>query len=171
MAGEFSADDVLRVAEKMERNAVKFYRKAAGICDDPKIGRVFVDLARWERQHARVFSDMRERLSEEVSWSDKARRNPDLARFILDVLEPSAVEPPLPLVFGDHDNPPSELVDKSTKVDVLKAALQKEKDTITYFTRLQAIVPGHHNTEAIKAVIREEERHVKILMQSLEQVL
>ncbi|MBN1508171.1 MAG: ferritin family protein [Sedimentisphaerales bacterium] len=170
MAREFSADDVLKVAEKMERNAVKFYRKAAGICDDPKIGKVFVDLARWERRHARVFADMREGLSD-VSWSDKARQNPDLARFILDVLEPSEVEPPLPLVFGDRENPPSKLVGKPTKVDVLKVALQKEKDTIAYFTRLQALVPGPGNAQAIEAVVREEERHVKILMQSLEQVL
>jgi rubrerythrin len=170
MDREFSADEVLEIAERMERNAVKFYRKAAGICDDPKISKTFVDPARWERQHARIFADMREGLSD-VSWTDKARQSPDLARFILDVLEPSPVESPLPLVFGDRENPPDALIGNPTKADVLKTAIQKEKDAISYFTRLQGFVPGHHNAQAIEAVIREEERHMKILVQSLGQAL
>jgi rubrerythrin len=170
MAKEYNAADVLEIAERMERNAVKFYRRAAGMCDDPKISRIFVDLARWERQHVRVFVDMKEGLSD-VRRIDKTRQNPDLARFILDILEPSPVESPLPLVFVDRESPPAGLVGKPTKVDVLRTAIQKEKDAIAYFTRLQGFVPGHHNTQVIKTVIDEEKRHMKILAQSLEQTL
>jgi hypothetical protein len=57
------------------------------------------------------------------------------------------------------------------KVGSLRTAIQKEKDTISYYVSLKEFVPGHHNVQVVKAIIREEERHVKILMESLEQTL
>jgi rubrerythrin len=168
MAKELTAGQVLEVAERMERNAVRFYRKAAGTCDDSKISRLFVDLARWERQHVRVFTEMRERLSESGDLAG-AGQNRRFGRFVLDVTDESPTEPPLPLVFGDRERPSDELAGCRTKAEVLKMAIQKEKDTISYFTSLQGLVPGCHNAHVIGEVIHEEERHMKILTQSLEQ--
>lgn len=163
MAREFGAHEVLEVAERMERNAVKFYRKAAGFCDDPKICRLFVDLARWEREHVRVFAQMKEDLSQ-----GRAGQGLEFGRFELDLMDESPVESPIPLAFGDRESLPGDLADGWTKAEVLRTAIQKEKDTISYFTNLQEFVPGHHNAQVIKALIREEKRHMKILAQSLE---
>jgi rubrerythrin len=161
MAREFGANEVLEVAERMERNAVKFYRKAAGFCDDPTMSRLFIDLARWERQHVRVFADMRDQLPGQ-NW--------DAGRYVLDLDDRFPTESPLPLVFGDSEYPSGKLVDDATKAEVLRTAIQKEKDTISYYTGLKQFIPGHHNIEVVKAVIREEKRHVKILLQSLERI-
>ncbi len=168
MARKFGANEVLEVAERMERNAVKFYRKAAGVCADPKICRLFVDLARWEREHVRVFSEMKKSLSDFNGFS-RAGQGPEFGRFELDLMDDSPIESPIPLAFGDHEYPSGELAGGWTKAEVLRTAIQKEKDTISFFTNLKEFVPGHHNTQVIKALIREEERHVKILSQSLEQ--
>ena len=161
MAKEFGVDEVLEVAERMERNAVKFYRKAAGLCDDPKISRLFIDLARWERQHARVFTDMRDRLPG-PNWQP--------GRYVLDLDDRFPTESPLPLVFSDNEYPLNGLVGGPTKAEVLRTAIQKEKDTITYYMGLKEFILGHHNIQVVKAVIREENQHVRILMQSLEQI-
>jgi len=169
MARKLSADQVLEVAEQMERSAVKFYRRAAGVCDDPKVCRLFVDLARWERQHVRVFSEMRSRLSG-PSKSSPGGQNRELGRFVLEQMDQSPPKPALPPIFGDCEYPSNDLVGGWTKVMVLKTAIQKEKDTISYFTSLKNLIPGRHNIRVIKAVICEEERHMKILVQSLEQV-
>jgi len=168
MAKALSVDQVLEVAERMERNAVKFYRRAAGLCDDTKVCRLFVSLARWERQHVQVFTEMRQRLS----GPDEARQagqNRELGRIVLDADDPSPAEPPLPTVFGGREGSPDELVGVCTKAEVLRMAIQKEKDTISYFASLKEFIPGHHDAEVIKTLIGEEERHVKILVQSLEQ--
>jgi len=162
MAKKFGAREVLEVAERMERNAIKFYRKAAGICDDPAMGKLFTDLARWERQHVRAFADMRGHLPE-PNWEP--------GRYVLDPDDQSPAQSPLPLAFGDSEHPSNELVDKPTRVEVLRTAIRKEKDTISYYVGLKKFIPGHHNVQVVKAIIREERRHVKILTQSLEQAL
>jgi len=161
MAEEFGASEVLEVAERMERNAVKFYRKAAGACDDPTLSRLFTDLARWERQHVRMFADMRNRLAE-PNW--------DGGRYILDPDDQPPTQSPVPLVFGESEHPGKELVDGPTKAEVLRTAIQKEKDTIAYYNGLKEFVLGDHNIQVVKAIIREERRHSKILLQSLEHV-
>ena len=159
MATQPTADDVLKVAEKMERDAARFYRRAAGTCDDPKLCKLYVELARWERQHVLVFADMREHLSE---------RSADSGRFTLDEADQSSTELPLPLVFDGHDSRMADRSDGQTKADVLRIAIRKEEDTISYYAGLKKFGLGHNDTQVIKAMIREEEQHVRILTQSLE---
>jgi len=65
MARELTGYEVLDIAEKMERSAAGFYRRAAGLCDDPKITKLFSDLAQWEKRHIEVFAQMKQRLSEQ----------------------------------------------------------------------------------------------------------
>lgn len=161
MAGELNAYEVLDIAEAMERSAAKFYRKAAGLCDDSKLCKLFAELAQWEKRHVRTFAKMKEHLSQQ---SEKP------GGLELEDVKRSSTRPPTPLVFGKADDPANELSGHPTKPDVLKMAIRKEKDTIAYYTSLREFVLGHDNTQVIKGIIQEEERHVRILAQSLEQV-
>jgi len=160
MAKQPTADDVLKVAEKMEREAGRFYRRAAGTCDDPKLCKLYVELARWERQHVQIFADMREHLAE---------RSRNSGRFNLDETDQSSTELPLPLVFDDRGSRSAGRADAQSKADVLRAAIRKEEDTISYYTGLEHFGLGHNDTQVIKAMIREEQQHVRILTQALEQ--
>ena len=160
MTRELTAYEVLEMAERMERNAAKFYRKAAGMCDDPRICRLFSELARWENRHVQVFAEMKEHLSERM-W--------ELGHFESDRVDVSQAWT-RPAVFGDHDVPSQEMVGGQTKADILRMALQKEKDAIAYYTSLSEFVLGEGNVEMIENIIREEDRHVRILTQSLEQI-
>jgi len=161
MASELNGYQVLEIAEKMERNAAKFYRKAAGLCDDPKLCKLFAELAQWEKRHVQVFAEMRERLSEHT-W--------ELGYFELDRAAPAVTEPPLPPVFGDHDDPSKELTAGTSRTDVLRMAIRKEKDSIRYYNAMKEFVLGINDVEVIRLIIREEKRHVAILTQSLEQI-
>jgi rubrerythrin len=53
--------------------------------------------------------------------------------------------------------------------DVLKRAIQKEKDSIVYYTGLKDFIPGRAGKHKIDDIIEEEMRHIRILIQSLEQ--
>ncbi len=73
-------------------------------------------------------------------------------------------------VFPDRADPEGDLTGRETKADVLRMAIQKEKDSIAYYTSLKEFVPGRRDVQAIKDIIDEEDRHVRILTQSLEQM-
>jgi rubrerythrin len=74
-----------------------------------------------------------------------------------------------PAVFHEHSDPRKELTGGETRTDVLKLALQKERYTIGYYTTLTEFALGPDNLQAIKSILQEEKRHVRILMQSLRQ--
>lgn len=159
MARELTVSEVLEIAEKMERDAARFYRRAAGMYHDAKISKLFADLAQWEKRHIQVFEEMKDHFSERT-WEG--------GRFDLDRVDAARLEVP-PAVFGDTSDPAKELTGRETRTDVLKLAIQKERQTIGYYTALTEFTLGQDNIEAVRAVIEEEKRHVRILVQSLRQ--
>ena len=72
-------------------------------------------------------------------------------------------------IFPDRADPKDDLTGRETKVDVLRMAIRKEKDSIAYYTSLKEFIPGG-DVQTIKDIIAEEDRHVRILTQSLEQM-
>lgn len=161
MDAELSAFDVLEIAEKIERNGAKFYRRAAGLIKDPDISTLFVNLAQWESRHIEVFHQMRERLSDQ-RWEQG-----DLAPQRIGT--PDARVMAGLAVFGVQPNPADELSGNETKAEVLRMAIEKEKDSIVYYTGLKDFVVDKADKDLIDEVIEEEKKHVRILMQSLEQ--
>ncbi|MHC4072124.1 MAG: ferritin-like domain-containing protein [Planctomycetota bacterium] len=59
-----SVFDVFEIAEQIERNGAKFYRRAAEISDDPDAHKMFLRLAEWEVEHERIFAHMKKQLPE-----------------------------------------------------------------------------------------------------------
>jgi rubrerythrin len=159
MTRELTAFEVLEIAEKMERNAARFYRKAAGMYDDPAIGKLFSELAQWEKRHAQVFADMKDHFSEQA-W--------ERGRFALDRVGVSRFDVP-PAVFSEHSEPANELSGNETRADVLRLAIKKERYTIGYYVALTKFALGLDNVKVIKSILQEERKHVRILAQSLGQ--
>jgi rubrerythrin len=159
MARELTAFEVLKIAEAMERNAARFYRKAAGMYDDPALSKLFSELAQWEKRHVQVFADMKEQFPEQA-W-EQGSSDPER-------VDVSRLDAP-PLVFDEHSDPAKELSGKETRTEVFHVALKKERYTIGYYTSLTEFALGPENIEVIKSILEEERRHVRILVQSLRQ--
>ena len=158
---ELTGHEILEIAEKIERNGARFYRKAAVVCDDPEACRLFVKLARWEARHVEVFRKMREELAEQ-SW--------ELDRLAPDRLNGMDAQAMAGLaVFGIHAEPEDELSGHETREQILRMAIEKEKDSIVYYTGLKDFVPREADKDVIADIIQEEMKHVRILIQSLEQ--
>lgn len=158
---EMNGYEVLEIAERIERNGAKFYRRAATICSEPKISTLFVELGQWESQHIKVFKDMKER-SVEQKWEIG-----DLAPGRVGVTDARALAGLA--VFGIQPNPADELTGHETRADVLRLAIEKEKDSIVYYTGLKGFIPREQDRKVIEDIIQEEMKHVRILAQSLEQ--
>jgi rubrerythrin len=161
MADELTGLDVLAIAERMERNASGFYRRAAGLYDDPELSKLFSELAQWEKRHMEVFAEMKQRLSEgmcEIGQYGAERDSAPVARV------PAAV-------FADRVDPSGELTGREAKADVLRLAIEKEKEAIAYYTGLREFVLAAEDVGALEEILEEEARHVRILMQSLGQIV
>lgn len=160
MGVTFNAFEIFEIAEKIERNGVKFYRRAAELFDDSRTHNMFLQLADWETTHEKVFADMRNELS---------AQGPELRTFQLEnELLPDAQAMAGLAVFGIKPDPSDELTGEESITDILKSAIEKEKDSIVFYTGLKDFVPARAGKDKIDDIIREEMRHICILNQSLE---
>jgi rubrerythrin len=159
MTRELTAFEVLKIAEQMERNAARFYRKAAGMYNEPALSKLFSELAQWEKRHVQVFAEMKEQFPEQA-W-EQGISDPER-------VDVSQLEAP-PAVFDEHSDPAKELIGDETREEVFNRALKKERHTIGYYTSLTEFALGQENIKVIKSILQEEKKHVRILMQSLRQ--
>ena len=159
MADTFDACGVFEIAEQIERNGAKFYRRAAEIFDDDVICDTLRKLAGWETEHERIFAAMRERLS----GSDRISGYPKLEQI---VIAPKAMAGLA--VFGIRPDPRDELTGREGKDDVLRRALEKEKESIAFYEGLKGFAADNLGKGKIDDIIKEEMRHITILNGLLE---
>ena len=157
---EFNAFEVFEIAERIERSGAKFYRQAAELFDQMRIHNLLSDLAEWEIKHEEIFANMRKQLSEQ---SRELRTFKPEDNLLLDAQAMAGLA-----VFAINPETSSEFTGRETKKDVLEKAIQKEKDSIVYYTGLRNFIPARAGQDKIDDIIREEMHHIRILDQSLQ---
>jgi rubrerythrin len=160
MSRTFSATEVFEIAEQIERNGAVFYRKAAQRFRDSEAGGIFAKLADREVEHEAAFAALRKQLAKEPE---------ELSRFDSEDLPVDAKAMAGLSAFGINADATDELAGCKTQVDALKIALQKEKDTIVFYTGLKEFVPVAVAVKEIGNIIAEELRHVRIMIEALEE--
>jgi len=160
MTVTFNALEVFEIAEQIERNGTDFYIRAAELFNDPDICQMFLRLAEWEREHEMIFAGMKQQLSERSR--QKSASGPD------DLLPDPRIMAGL-AVFGIRSDPAEELRGRQEKTDIIRRAVEKEKDSIVFYHGLKEFVPTGADKEKIDEIIKEEMRHIVTLDQSLKQ--
>ena len=160
MTVTFNAFEVFEIAEQIERNGTNFYIRAAELFDDPKISEMFLRLAEWEKQHEQTFARMKEQLSEK----DQQQSSPESDDLLSDPRVMAGLA-----VFGIRSHPEKELHGRQSKTDILRRAVEKEKDSIVFYHGLKEFVPVGADRDRIDDIIKEEMKHIVILDQSLKQ--
>ncbi len=158
MGVPFNADEVFEMAEAIERNGGKFYRKAAA--KFPALRKLFLDLAIMEDEHQKIFAAMRTRLSGEETESPVF--DPDgEAQMYLRVMADGNV-------FNVKADPAEKLADVSTAEDLLKMAMGVERDSIAFYVGLRESVSLKAGRDKVDGIIREEMKHITVLNERLE---
>ena len=62
----YSVDEVMAMAEQIERNGAAFYTRAAQVVHDPATSELLARLADWERGHERLFARMRAEMAARI---------------------------------------------------------------------------------------------------------
>jgi rubrerythrin len=163
MSYDFSADEIFEMAEQIERNGARFYRKMAENISDKSIRELLLDFAAMEDDHERVFASMR------ADLSDKEREprvfDPqDEATLYLRALADLRV-------FNEKAENgfvlPEDLSESEKGIKVFREAINQEKDSIVFYLGMKGLVPENLGREKIDSIIKEEMKHIRLLSNKL----
>lgn len=155
MSLQYNADEIFAMAEEIERNGAKFYRKAAEFINNGEARVLMLKLADMEDDHEKRFAAMRSKLVE-LKQDDLLTDADDMAGLYLAAIADG-------YVFDVKTSPADRLNGDESLEEVLRMAIGLERDSIAFYVGLKQKVPAHLGQDAIDHIIGEEIAHVAIL--------
>lgn len=154
MTVTLNALEIFDIAGQIEQNGARFYRRAAEIFRAPEACKILRELADWENKHQRIFAEMREQL---------LQSNPRIEPPAPNQLLPEARIMAGLAVFGIKHDPADELNGKESEKEILEKAIEKEKDSIVFYSGLKDFTSTRDAQDKIDTIIKEELHHIRIL--------
>jgi rubrerythrin len=153
MSYDFNADEVFEMAEQIERNGAKFYRDAAKSVADPSNKDLLSGLAQMEEAHEKTFKSMRS----ELTSAEKAST----------VFDPSGEASLYLRALADTRIFFEKKIDTTSMMEILKSAIEAEKDSIVFYLGMKEAVPASLGQDRIDGIIKEEMGHISVLSKEL----
>ena len=145
---QFSKMEVIEMAKDIEKRGLDFYRSQADKTDNQEVRELFLRLAGDEKDHFERFNNIGKSIKENSDYKEDHVYNEEVSTY-LNALVEFAIFP------GD------ELIDKEfdSMEEVLKLAIQAEKDSILLYTEM---VDNHSGdtVDIINKLIDEEKQHL-----------
>jgi rubrerythrin len=159
MGAKFNTEEILEIAVKIEKNGVEFYRKAAELSSNPTITKLFSDLSSWEKTHVDLFNDLLSKYFRADDASNFFDPDAEATKYLEAVADGEIfvvadLEVELKGVTSDY-------------VDVMKKAIQREKDSIIFYSAIMDSLYDTFPKDDLKLVIKEEFSHVRFLSEKL----
>ena len=152
----FNANEIFEMAEEIERNGAKFYRRASANSPDEKTKQMLLDMAVMEDEHLKTFQQMRE----ELSGREKEAMvfDPDnLSVLYLQAMADARG-------YEGKITPAKELTGNETPKEIIEIALNSEKESVVFYFGLKGFVPVKAGRDKVEAVIIEELGHITTLL-------
>ena len=147
----FNVSEVFEMAYQIERNGARFYRRAAQVCHtDEASQKALLELAEMEDAHERAFAEIRTSLGEATSTFDPEGETAAYLSAMADAH-----------VFGPDFDPEAVACDKSA-LELLRMAIQLEKESIVFYIGLRDLVPASA-TASLEQILQEEKSHVAMI--------
>lgn len=150
---DFNADEILQMAEQIEKNGAAFYRECAGNVEDAAAVKLLQDLAAMEDEHEKTFAGIRAQLSSQEKASTTFDPSGDAVLYLKALADTR--------VFFEKT------IDTSNMEEILKASITAEKDSIVFYLGMKDLVPEELGTLRVDAIIKEEMAHIKLLSKEL----
>lgn len=153
MAYDFSADDIFKLAEEIERNGAAFYRNAAQFVSTDSQKELLIHLADMEVTHEKIFKALHAELTEKEKAETVFDPDDESALYLKALADMR--------VFFDKP------IDTSSMENILKAAVTAEKDSIVLYLGMKDLVPEKFGQNRIDTIIKEEMGHIRLLSNEL----
>jgi rubrerythrin len=155
MSVTFNADEVFEMAEEIERNGAKFYREAAGFASDESVKKMLLGLADMEDGHQKTFAQMRRELTAEERQSNVFDPDNQVGEYLRTMADFHGTE--------GKAGPDQKLTGSESLAEILKIALQAEKNSIAFYVGIKDVVSSKAAKQRVQAIIIEEMAHVSTL--------
>jgi len=159
MEFKYNAEEILEMAQQIERNGAKFYRLAAEQTTKEDIRQLLNNLAAMEDDHEKTFAFMLENLTDKER--EPTTYDPDnvAASYLRAMAEG--------IIFDVKVDPQKVLAEQKSMQDILKMAIEFEKDSIVFYLGMKNAVPKRLGKDKIDDIIKEEMSHIVILGRQL----
>ena len=154
MSVQLNADEVFQMAEEIERNGARFYRKAADAAE-PAARDMLLGLGMMEDDHERTFAAMRAALPAEARTPMVFDPEDQTALYLRALADG--------YVFDTRTDPSARLTGQESLADVLRTAIHLEKESIVFYEGMKLMVPVDAGQASVERIIREELGHITVL--------
>ncbi|MDR3567043.1 MAG: ferritin family protein [Syntrophobacteraceae bacterium] len=151
----FNSGEVFQTAIVIEKNGLSFYERASQAVKDPEIAELFASLAKDEVAHKKRFEALLSALPEELKRTTVADPDQEIDLYIRALADQH--------IFGAGEKPIGAEAKLGTVEDVLKLAIQFEKDSVVFYLGMQEVTCEGKGKEAAELLVKEELRHVRRL--------
>lgn len=157
MNPELNADEILQIAEDIERNGKAFYASAAAIAKDNKVKTLFLELAEWEARHQLTFKEMRTRIGRAVADALLLDPTSEEGLYLKAVADGH--------IFTAGGKSPEVLLRESGgKVGILLSfAIEREKDSVVFYTAISRAARDESTRGIVDKIVGEEISHIRFL--------
>ena len=152
MGISFNADEIFEMAEQIERNGAKFYRRAAEKFSDSAAREKLLELAAMEERHEKTFAAIRSELTGSVRMESTFDPENQAALYLQAIADGK--------VFDIKKDPSDILSEGKTLEEILHIAIGLEKDSIVFYMGIKDMVPEKLGKEKIDVIIKEEMGHI-----------
>ena len=155
----FRGREILEMAEQIERNGGRFYRKAAEGFSDPGERDLLLGLAEMEDEHLTTFAKMKESLPRETEGT-APNETYDAEMEYLQAWADGHV-------FDVKSDPVDKLSGKESLSEILDMAIGMEKESIVFYLAFKDAVPTESDRDSIDKILKEEMKHIAVLSTKL----
>jgi rubrerythrin len=162
MDTQFNVFEILRIAEEVETKAAKFYLRAAERFADENRRILYYRLADWRVRHRDHWRRIRHQYSEQTG--EFGTFDPD--NYVLSNPQSMADL----TGFGTDPNGRGRPTGCETEKQIIHDAIRRSEGIIIFYHGLKDFAQGTESHMMIDNMIREEDRHGRLLGDSLEQM-
>jgi len=152
----FNPDEILEMAEQIEKNGARFYRQAAQGAQDIGMRELLQELAAMEDGHEKLFAKMRANLKKEEIDFDADEQAASYLKVWADGH-----------AFDMKSDPVARLKDQKNMEGILNIAIGLEKESIVFYLGIKNSVNNKTYRERIEEIIKEEMSHIVSLSAKL----
>jgi rubrerythrin len=160
---QFNVVEVLRIAEEVEHKAAKFYLRTAERFSDSQRRNICYNLASWRVKHEQAWIRLRKEYSEKTGEfgtfdpDNYVRSNPQVMAG-------------LPW-FGSGSGSHLEPTGYESGAQIVRDAIRRVESVLIFYHGLKEFAGDPASQGMIDAMISEEDRHVRQLNRSLDEML
>ena len=152
MTQVFNADEVFKIGVEIERNGRAFYQAAANTTEDADLKKLFEELSDWEARHVELFEGLRSSISGKIGAEIPFDPDNMVHLYLKAVADNS--------VFVQNSDTAELVAELKTLVNILKKALEFEKESVVFYSSMKEIVSEALGKEEIDKLIHEELNHI-----------